>query len=191
MAPTTQEVKDKGGFVGYVTVGNFVLSTPEAVEIDSLLSTAENMPRAEYDKHVARLREICEFRTVRRKNSVVLSGRSIYARIALGDLTYTGIINYGCLGTSSAAVLDANTQLGTEVKRKGIASSSRSGSSFTIDFYYSKADTSGTYQEFGMVVDGTVTANTGQLFNRVLTGGWTKSATEAMTVSIQIDFNAS
>jgi hypothetical protein len=51
--------------------------------------------------------------------------------------------------------------------------------------FYSKADTNGTYQEFGTFIDGSASANSGQLFTRMLTGGWTKTSSESMTVSAQ------
>jgi hypothetical protein len=42
-----------------------------------------------------------------------------------------------------------------------------------------------------MFIDGDAAADSGQLFNHALTGGWTKTDTEAMTVSVQININAS
>jgi hypothetical protein len=113
----------------------------------------------------------------------------VFARILAGDTTYTGAINYGALGSGSTAVSSANTQLATEVKRKLYGTRTQTGAQANLDFYYSKSDTNGTYNEFGTFIDGTATVNTGQLYNRVLTGGWTKSASESMTVSLQVDIN--
>ena len=132
---------------------------------------------------------ICQIREKVFYNMVVLTGRSVFARLLVGDTTYTGAINYGCLGTATPTIADSDTQLGTEVFRKQVATKTRTNTTVNIDFYYSKADTNGTYNEFGMEIDGTATANTGQLFNHVLTGGWTKSSSESMTVSAQINNN--
>lgn len=126
-------------------------------------------------------------RTVR--NIVVTAGRSALAQRLANTTTYTGIINYGALGTSSTAVNNADTQLTAEVFRKVVASSSYTTNVAFIDFFYAKADTNGTYQEFGTFIDGTGSANTGQLFTHVLTGGWVKSSSVSMTVSCQYTFN--
>ena len=66
------------------------------------------------------------------------------------------------------------------------------GASTDFDFFFSQLDTSGTYEEFGMFIDGDASADSGQLFNHALTGGWAKTNAEAiMTVSAQININAS
>lgn len=117
------------------------------------------------------------------KNLITTAGRSVISQRLANTTTYTGVINYGVLGSSATAVNNADTQLGTEVFRKVVASSSYTTNVAFIDFFYSKADTNGTYQEFGTVIDGTASANTGQLFTHALTGGWTKTSSESMTVS--------
>ena len=132
---------------------------------------------AEFQKYLTRKKTI--------KNLVTTAGRSVLAQRLANTTTYTGVINYGALGSSSTAVANGDTQLGTEVFRKVVASSSYTTNTAFIDFFYAKADTNGTYQEFGTFIDGSAGANTGQLFTHVLTGGWTKSSSESMTVSTQ------
>lgn len=122
-------------------------------------------------------------------NLVATVGRSVLAQRLANVTTYTGVINYGALGSSSTAVNNADTKLGTEVFRKVVASSSFTTNVAFIDFFYSKADTNGTYQEFATFIDGAAGANTGQLFTHALTGGWVKSASESMTVSCQYTVN--
>lgn len=175
---------------GLMTFRNFEIASKRAEEIDRELRTAHNMPKTRFDALCAELARICTVREATFENLVVLKGRELFARRLVNDTTYNGIIQYGALGTGSGAVSSGDTQLGTEVFRKQIATRVRTNASITVDFYYSKADTSGTYNEFGMFTDATVTANSGQLFNRVLTGGWVKSSTVAMTVSCQVDLNA-
>ena len=118
-----------------------------------------------------------------------MTGRSVIAGILAGETTYTGIINYGALGSSSAAVTDSDIKLGTEVKRKAIGTRTRVNDQVNFEIYFSKSDTNGTYNEFGLFIDGTVSADTGQMFNRLLTGGWTKTASESLTASVQININ--
>lgn len=135
--------------------------------------------------------ELKQFMTKERVvlNLVATVGRSVLAQRLANTLTYTGVINYGVLGSSSTAVNNADTQLGTEVFRKVVASASYTTNVAFIDFFYSKADTNGTYQEFGTFIDGGAGANTGQLFTHALTGGWVKTSSESMTVSCQYTFN--
>ena len=184
---TVQEKTRK--WKGRVTFTTFEIVGEEAERLEAMLSAAIDMPFAIFEKHLARLRELCTVREATFDNLIVLVGREVFARILTNDLTYTGVINYGALGTSTTAVSDAQTQLVAEVKRKGIATRTRSTDVVTLRFFYSKSDTNGTYQEFGTFIDGTATANTGQMFNRVLTGGWVKSALEALTVTVQFDLN--
>jgi hypothetical protein len=139
--------------------------------------------RGRYLELVGKLRKLSLARQYRVANLVTTIGRSVLAQRLANTTTYTGTINYGALGSSATAVANADTQLGTEVFRKVTASTSYTNNVAFIDFFYSKADTNGTYQEFGTFIDGTGSANTGQIFNHALTGGWTKSASESMTVS--------
>ena len=176
---------------GRVTLTSFVIGCGEAQEIHDLLESSGEMEASVFEGYMARLRELCTVREAAFDNMVVSVGRQCFAARLINELTYTGVINYGALGTGSTAVSDGQTTLTTEVKRKGIATRTRSGNTVTLRFFYSKSDTNGTYNEFGTFIDGTSTADTGQMFNRVLTGGWVKSALEALTVTVQFDLNAS
>lgn len=137
-----------------------------------------------YRELVAQLRAFL-VREYEVENLITTEGRAVLAARLANDTTYTGIINYGALGSSATAPANADSQMTTEVFRKIVASTSDTDNVAFIDFFYSKADTNGTYQEFGTFIDGTGSANTGQMFTHALTGGWTKSASESMTVSCQ------
>lgn len=193
-------VQDTGTVVGIHTARFYDNTLPgfDAIEQAMLdlqaqypsLKTAEqkNAHHARYRDMLAQLEpfKIGE-KTV--KNLVATVGRSVLMQRLANTTTYTGVINYGALGTGSAARANSDTQLGTEVFRKVVASSSYTTNVAFIDFFYSKADTNGTYNEFATFIDGTGSANTGQLFTTVLTGGWTKSSSVSMTVSCQYTLN--
>lgn len=175
---------------GRVTFTNFLIDSDEARQIQNILGNAEDMSPIEFNEYFERLNIICKkTREETFNNQIVAVGREVFTARLINELTYTGVINYGALGTGSAAVSDSDTVLDTEVKRKGIATRSRVGNTATLRFFYTKSDTNGTYEEFGTFIDGTASADTGQMFNRVLTGGWTKSALEALTVTVQFDLN--
>lgn len=119
-----------------------------------------------------------------KQNIIVTSGRSALARLLSGDNTYSGEVNYGALGTGVGPVpANGDTTLDTEVYRKLKASASFSSNEAYVDFFYAAADTDGTYTEFANFIDGTGTADTGQMFSYIATGGWVKSSAESLFVS--------
>lgn len=186
-----KEVQSKLSWKGKVTMTSFVIGdNEEAQQLDNMLTQAENIEPEVFETAIARLKELCSFREKAFNNRIVATGRACFSGRLVGETTYTGTINYGALGTGSTAVADGDTVLDTEVKRKAVATRSRTGNTVTMRFFYSKSDTDGTYEEFGTFIDGTGIVDTGQLFNRVLTGGWVKSDLESLTVTVQFDLNA-
>lgn len=177
---------------GIHTFRAYDMSSPEAQSLETKIVSHisskgkmdEKKYQADYAEFMLALQKYCVREKVV-KNLVTTVGRSVIAQRLANTTTYTGIINYGALGSSATAVANGDTQLGTEVFRKVSASASYSSNVAFIDFFYTKADTNGTYQEFGTFIDGSAGANTGQIFTHALTGGWVKSATESMTVSCQ------
>lgn len=117
------------------------------------------------------------------KNLIPTIGRSVLMQRLAGITTYTGIINYGALGTGSTTPANSDIELQTEVFRKPVASGSYTDNVAFIDFFFTQADTSGTYTEWGTFIDGTGSANSGQMFSHMLTGGWAKSSSNTMTIS--------
>jgi hypothetical protein len=179
---------DKLELRGVVSFSNFSIDTPHAQLIHDMLET--DVTPEQHELLTNELRKLCAVRTLTKKNLVVLTGREVLARLLAGDTTYTGAINYGLLGTGSTAVNAADTGLETEVFRKLFSRRVRTAASVKFDFFFSKASVDGTFEEFGTVIDGTETIDTGVLYNRVLTGGWTKSTSEAMTVEVTLSVTA-
>lgn len=117
-------------------------------------------------------------------NLITTAGRTVLARRLAGNTTYTAAINYGLLGTqASPSPSNGSTQLGTEVFRKLASSQTYDNNIAYVDFFYTAGDTNGTYTEFGNVIDGTASVNTGQLFSYIATGGWVKSNAQSLFVS--------
>lgn len=122
-------------------------------------------------------------RVYKHKNLVVTVGRKVLAMLLAGDATYSGEINYGALGSDNTAAANGDTTLGTEVYRNQTASAAFDDNIAYITFFYTADETDGTYYEFGTFIDGTASADTGQLFNRVVVD-WTKTDTETLTVDV-------
>lgn len=188
----TQALEEKTKIKGIHTFRAYDMTSDDAQALEREINEHISMRgRLSHEKYVSRYSLLMEslkrfmIREMVVENLITTVGRSVLAQRLANTTTYTGIINYGALGSSSSAVANGDTQLGTEVFRKVVASASYTTNVAFIDFFYSKADTNGTYQEFGTFIDGTGSANSGQMFTHALTGGWSKLATESMTVSTQ------
>lgn len=127
------------------------------------------------------------------KNLLPTAGRTVIARWLTGDNTISADdgCNYCSLGTSATAPANGDTQLGTETYRKATSSATYSSNIAYISIFYTATEVTGTFQECGVHIGGTGTANTGQLFSHFLTGGITKTSTETLTVESTITINGS
>lgn len=193
-----KNLKDITGIIGKQTVSIYNMASKKAMEIEHEINTFLLRPNAErlsekgrayFLSLIAELERISKVREYVTENLIVTVGRAVIAQRLASITTNTGIINYGALGTSATAASNGQTQLVAEVFRKIVASASSTTNVAFVDFFYSKADTNGTYQEFGSFIDGTGTANSGVMFTRVVTGGWTKTSSESMTVACQYTVN--
>lgn len=101
-------------------------------------------------------------------NLVMNLAKNFIAGIFNGEAPYTGFINYGAVGTDTTAVNAAQTQLVAELGRNLVNTQSRASNVTTISWYYSPTQVNGNLKEFGAFYDATATANSGQMFDRVL-----------------------
>lgn len=185
---------EKMKITGKMIVSIYDTSSPAGDKLEKQIEALIAGPRFEgyREKYLALVKKMRELFLVREhvvENLITTVGRAVVAQRLANDTTYTGIINYGALGTNAGAVSNGDTTLGTEVFRKVVASTSDTNNIAFIDFFYSKADTNGTYEEFGTFIDGTGTIDTGQMWTHALTGGWVKSASESLTVAAQYTIN--
>ena len=143
---------------------------PEIATIREYIKTADKALLAALQASGAILAH--DFKT----NIIPTVGRSVLARRLAGNTTYTGEIDYGALGSGTTAFTNASTQLNTEVYRKQAASQAYDNNIAYIDWFIAAGDVANqTFNEFGAFIDGTGTANSGQAFSLLLTGGWVKS----------------
>lgn len=119
------------------------------------------------------------------------TGKDLIVQRLIGTNTYSLNINYGAIGTSGTAVAQSDTQLGAESARSTVALAQESGNNkATLQFFFADANlTNATYREFGVFVDGTASANSGQIFNHALfTSPYIKAGGTDTTVQIDIEF---
>jgi hypothetical protein len=114
-------------------------------------------------------------------NLIPTVGRSVLAQRLANTTTYTGIINKVALGTGTTPAANGDTTLGTETYRNNAASLTYSNNIAYITGFFTAAETNGTYAEVGLFIDGTASANTGQLFSRAL-ASITKSSIQTLTI---------
>lgn len=122
------------------------------------------------------------------ENVTTTVGRSVTCQRMVNVTTYTGIVNYCAIGTSSTSAAIGNTQLGAETYRKALSPSTYSNNIAYLEEFISSTDTNGTFEEFGFFIDGTGSANTGVLLNR-FTQSVTKSNVESLNVQSTITIN--
>jgi len=114
-------------------------------------------------------------------NLIPTVGRAVLASRLANDTTYTGIVNKVALGSGTTPAANGDTTLGTEVYRNNAASLTAANNIAYITGFFTAAEVNGTFAEVGLFIDGTASANTGQLFSRALSS-ITKSAIQTLTV---------
>lgn len=115
------------------------------------------------------------------ENVTCTVGRAAIADVVAGVGTYTGVANYCAVGTGTAAASEANTQLATETFRKLTSTGVNASNIIIIETFFEPGEATATLEEYGYFIDGTASANSGQLLNR-FTQTTTKTAIESLNV---------
>lgn len=111
------------------------------------------------------------------QNIIPTTGRNVLARLLAGDATYSGEVDWGAIGTGvSPSFTNASTQLSSEQFRSQADSQVFDDNIAYIDWFIASGDVADdTYTEFGAFIDGTASADSGQAWSLLATGGWVKS----------------
>lgn len=148
-------------------------------------SSQENQLRVlweEYNWYLEQLHKRFLKRQMVVENLTTTAGRSVLMQRLAGITTYTGIVNYGALGTTNTAANVADVKLGTEVYRKGLSSGTYSTNIAYLENFYTATEVTGTFEEYGFFIDGTGTVDSGQLWNRWVA---TNAKTNVETMNVQ------
>jgi hypothetical protein len=92
-----------------------------------------------------------------------------------------GKVTHCALGSGTTPPASGNTTLETEVYRNAIASLNSVGAVVYATGFFSAPETSGTYREAGIFINGTGTANSGTLLSRVAIN-ITKTTSQTLTL---------
>lgn len=103
------------------------------------------------------------------ENLVMNVSKNALAGLIGGETGFTGIINYGAVGTSAASPVATDPQLTAEIARTIVeaGSYSRSANVITMSFYFDPLTGNGLLKEFGAFIDANASANSGFIFDRV------------------------
>lgn len=126
-------------------------------------------------------------RTKEYHNLVVTAGKAIIAEFLGRAVPSVSQLspNFCAVGTGTDAPAAGNTTLQTETARTVVASRSHSSNAAYLTGYFGATDVSGTLREVGLFINGTATASSGTLFNRVSINV-TKSLSETLTIDFTI-----
>ena len=119
------------------------------------------------------------------KNVVCTALLNMVAARLNAETTYTGIINYLALGTGTNTPAAADTKLQTEIARTTVYDRSRANNVTTLEFYFAPADAIGNLKEVGAFIDGTASADSGQIFDRAAIDV-TKTTLNSLIVTLTI-----
>lgn len=121
-------------------------------------------------------------------NILPTAGRTVVAEWLTGTNTSDAAngANYGSLGDNATAVANGDTALTNETYRKATSSATNSSNVAYLSNFYTATEVTGTFEEAGWHIDGTASADTGDLLSHFLTGSITKSSVEALVIESQI-----
>jgi hypothetical protein len=99
-----------------------------------------------------------------------------------------GVINKMLLGTGVGSATATDTQLITETYRNDTASGTYAGNICYLTAFFTQAEVTGTFKEFGNVIGGTGSANTGYLWSHLTGLTWAKDSVTTLTVDCKYTF---
>lgn len=120
--------------------------------------------------------------THRYDNLITASGLARVAMV-LGQVTGAndGRISHCAVGSNTTPPSAGNSQLGTETYRNVIASLNSIGAVVYASGFFGTTEANGTHREAGIFIDGTATANSGELLSHVAVN-ITKTNTQTLTL---------
>lgn len=122
------------------------------------------------------------------RNTICGNGANFLASwLNLENPSHTATTIYGAVGTGAAAPTAGDTQLGAELARVVLATSSRLGNVVTLDFFFNTSQGNGAWAEAGLFLGASAAAGSGQLLSHVAVSETkTSSITATLEFSIQI-----
>lgn len=124
----------------------------------------------------------------RRFNVICNTGFNALIKRLVGDTTYSGYINKALLGDGSGSAGAGDSQLINEVYRNDMASGTDNSNVVLLTAFFTETECSGTFTEFGNVIDGDVGVNTGRLWSHITGLNWVKDSNTVLVISQKYTF---
>lgn len=124
------------------------------------------------------------------KNVICKMGFNAVCLRLANDTTYTGIINKALLGTGTTPATANDTKLETETYRNDIASGTAGDNVAYITSYFTETEVTGTFTEYGNVIDGTASPDTGRIWSHKTGISWVKDGVTSLTVDSKYTFSS-
>ena len=126
------------------------------------------------------------------KNVICNAGFNRVCQGISGDLgAVTLAINKMLLGTgATGSAAASDTQLQTETYRNDTASGANSSNIAYVTAFFTQAEVTGTFTEFGNVIGGTGSANTGYLWSHLKGLNWVKDGVTTLTIDCKYTFQS-
>lgn len=115
------------------------------------------------------------------ENIVVDIGLQTMFQRMSGEYEGNLLLNKALLGTGTNVVAESDTKLQTETYRNDIISCTAEDNVLYVDAFFTALEVNGTFKEFGYVIDGTGTVDTGYLFNRANVD-WVKTNLDSLFI---------
>ena len=137
----------------------------------------------------ARYRDVRTGRTWRGgvyRNVVCLNGSSVIA--AWLNAEAPALSYWGAVGTGTSAPVNTDTQLGAELGRVQLASSSRGTNIVLLDFFFNTGQGNGALTEAGCFLSANAGVNSGQLLSHVAIS---ENKTTGVTLTLEFQLTIS
>lgn len=140
-----------------------------------------------YMRLVRILNSMCSTHVVEAQNILPTVGRTaIMDHLTNASPSPSSLrINKVALGTGTTTPANADTTLDTETYRNNVASQTKSNNIGYVTGFFSATETSGTFKEVGLFINGSAGADTGTLFSHA-TIDTTKTTLQTLTIDYTI-----
>lgn len=133
-------------------------------------------------------------REVRKENVICNAGFNAICKRLDGDNTYTGEVTHMLFGTGTGTPDASDTTLFNETYRNTTASGTDSSNVVYLTAFLTETEypSSGsvTITEFGNAIDGSSSADTGQLWSHIAGLSWEKDTSTSLTVDCEYTFTS-
>ncbi|GAB7389002.1 hypothetical protein BSNK01_28400 [Bacillaceae bacterium] len=125
---------------------------------------------------------------IEKKNLITQAGLNFLASLFVGEQT-NDIPFHLAIGTGTNPAAAGDTKLQAEAYRKDVSSKQREANMVRLRTFFLSNEANGNWSEFGIFLAGTDQANSGTLFNRLVTP-ISKTSNQVLTIEVRITFSA-